>query len=49
MVVHRLAEGNKFVNYGGIGLGWAITSEDFMANKKLFNNLKLKASYGSSR
>jgi TonB-dependent starch-binding outer membrane protein SusC len=44
----RLAEGKKYVNYGGIGLGWAVTSEDFMANQKLFDNLKLKASYGSA-
>lgn len=44
----RLAKGKKFVNYGGLGLGWNITSEDFMANQRLFNNLKLKASYGSS-
>ncbi len=44
----RLAAGNKFVNYGGVGLGWAITSERFMDNQKLFNNLKLKVSYGSA-
>ena len=25
----RLAEGNKFVDYGGIGFGWALTSETF--------------------
>lgn len=44
----RLAEGKKFVNYGGVGLGWAVTSERFMANQDLFDNLKLKASYGSA-
>lgn len=44
----RLAEGNKFVNYGGVGLGWALTSEEFMKSQNLFNNLKLKASYGSA-
>ena len=44
----RLAEGNKFVNYGGVGIGWALTSEDFMSTQKIFNNLKIKASYGSS-
>ncbi len=44
----RLAEGNKYVNYGGVGVGWAITSEDFMARQKIFSNLKLKASYGSA-
>ncbi len=44
----RLAEGKKFVNYGGIGVGWAVSSENFMQDQKLFNNLKLKASYGSA-
>jgi TonB-dependent starch-binding outer membrane protein SusC len=44
----RLAEGNKYVNYGGVGLGWALSSEDFMHNQKVFDNLKLKVSYGSS-
>jgi len=44
----RLAEGNKFVNYGGVGFGWAVTSEKFMDNQKIFNNLKLKVSYGSA-
>ncbi len=44
----RLAEGNKFVNYGGIGLGWAVTAEPFMQQQRVFNNLKLKFSYGSA-
>ena len=44
----RLAEGKKFVNYGGVGLGWAVTSEGFMANQNIFDNLKLKISYGSA-
>ena len=44
----RLAPGFKFVNYGGIGVGWLLTAEDFMKNQQLFNNLRLKASFGSS-
>lgn len=44
----RLAEGNKFVNYGGIGLGWAVTAEPFMQQQRVFNNFKLKFSYGSA-
>ncbi len=44
----RLAVGNKYVTYGGIGLGWAITSEDFMQRQHVFDNLKLRASYGSA-
>ncbi|MBC7873373.1 MAG: SusC/RagA family TonB-linked outer membrane protein [Ferruginibacter sp.] len=44
----RLAEGNKWVNYGGIGIGWLISAENFMQNSKVFSELKLKASYGSA-
>jgi TonB-linked SusC/RagA family outer membrane protein len=44
----RLAAGNKYVNYGGAGLGWLVTSEDFMRNQRAFTTLKLKASYGSA-
>lgn len=44
----RLAPGFKFVNYGGIGLGWLITAEEFMRAQRVFNNLKLKGSFGSS-
>jgi TonB-linked SusC/RagA family outer membrane protein len=44
----RLAEGKKFVNYGGVGVGWAVTSEDFMSNQQIFDNLKFKFSYGSA-
>jgi TonB-dependent starch-binding outer membrane protein SusC len=44
----RLAPGFKYVNYGGIGIGWLMSAEEFMAGQNLFNNLKLKASFGSS-
>lgn len=44
----RLSAGNKFVNYGGIGLGWLLTSEKFMENQRTFNSLKVKASFGSA-
>lgn len=44
----RLAEGNKWVNYGGIGAGWLISAENFMKNSRVVNELKLKASYGSA-
>ena len=44
----RLAPGFKFVNYGGVGFGWLVSAEDFMRNQRVFNNLKLKASYGSA-
>lgn len=44
----RLAEGNQWVGYGGIGAGWLISAENFMKNVKWVSELKLKASYGSS-
>lgn len=44
----RLSEGNKWTNFGAVGLGWLLSSEGFMSNSKLFNELKLRASYGTS-
>jgi TonB-linked SusC/RagA family outer membrane protein len=44
----RLAPGFKFVNYGGIGFGWLLSTEEFMKGQRVFNNLKLKASIGSA-
>ncbi len=32
--------------FPALGLGWNITSEDFMKNQKIFDNLKLRGSYG---
>jgi TonB-dependent starch-binding outer membrane protein SusC len=44
----RLAEGNKWVNYGGIGGAWLLSAEDFLKGSKVVSELKLKASYGSA-
>ncbi|HEX7903280.1 MAG TPA: TonB-dependent receptor [Chitinophagaceae bacterium] len=44
----RLAEGNKWVNYGGIGAAWLLSSERFLQNTSWLNELRLKVSYGSS-
>lgn len=44
----RLAEGNQWVNYGGLGAAWLISAEDFMADSKVINELRLKASYGTA-
>ena len=32
--------------FPALGLGWNITNEDFMKNQQIFDNLKLRASYG---
>jgi len=37
---------NRWGNFPALGLGWIITKEDFMSHQKIFNNLKLRASYG---
>ena len=42
----RLPENNRWGFFPSVGAGWAITSEDFMATQKVFDNLKLRASYG---
>ncbi len=44
----RLAEGNKWVNYGGIGAAWLISAEDFLAQSGTISELRLRASYGSA-
>lgn len=37
---------NKWGTFGSVGFGWVITKEDFFADNKIFDFLKLKASYG---
>ncbi len=44
----KLAEDNKWVTYGGVGVGWQMISESFLRNVKWLSQLKLKASYGSA-
>lgn len=42
----RLAEGNKWAYFPGVSFGWRIIDEPFMENSSLFDDLKLRASYG---
>lgn len=42
----RLSANNRWGYFPSVGAGWAITSEEFMANQKTFSSLKLRASYG---
>jgi TonB-linked SusC/RagA family outer membrane protein len=44
----RLADDKKWTTFGAVGASWLLSSENFMRNVKFFNDLKLKASYGSS-
>ncbi len=42
----RLPKANRWGFFPSVGAAWAVTSEDFMSNQKIFNNVKLRASYG---
>ena len=42
------APGNKYEFYPSIAGAWKITEEPFMQNQNIFQNLKLRASYGKS-
>ncbi|MRX48529.1 SusC/RagA family TonB-linked outer membrane protein [Pedobacter puniceum] len=47
----RFGSANKYANFGSVGLSWILTEENFMSSLKesnIFNELKFKASYGSS-
>lgn len=44
----RLAEENKWTTFGALGASWVLSSEKFLQGSRLINDLKLKASYGSS-
>lgn len=46
----RFGANKKYANFGSIGASWILTEENFMASlkDKIFNEIKLKASYGSS-
>ena len=39
---------HQWATFPSVSLGWRITNESFMKDQKLFNDLKLKASYGIS-
>lgn len=42
----RFIKGNAFGTFGAVGVGWELTRMDFLRNQKVFDYLKLKASYG---
>lgn len=42
----KFASGNHWGYFPSIGLGWNIAKESFMSSQKVFDNLKLRASYG---
>ncbi len=42
----KFGPGNHWGYFPSVGLGWNISREAFMANQKIFNNLKIRGSYG---
>lgn len=42
----KFAAGNHWGYFPSVAVGWNITREAFMADQKLFNNLKIRGSYG---
>ncbi|MFT2008173.1 TonB-dependent receptor [Pontibacter sp. 13R65] len=45
----RFGLNNKWANFGSVGVSWVVSDEAFMENlSSLFNELKVKTSYGSS-
>ncbi|MDR6941028.1 TonB-dependent receptor [Mucilaginibacter pocheonensis] len=42
----RFGTNSKWGSFPSVSAGWLISDEDFMKNATLFNNLKLRASYG---
>lgn len=42
----RFASDNRWGYFPSVGVAWNITKEDFMDKQKIFDNLKLRASYG---
>ncbi len=42
----RLPADNRWGFFPSVGLGWVISSEKFMETQEIFDNIKLRASYG---
>jgi len=44
----RFGKENRFATFYSGGASWRITRENFMANQKIFDDLRLRVSYGTS-
>jgi TonB-linked SusC/RagA family outer membrane protein len=42
----KFAGDNRWGYFPSVGVGWVITNENFMQNQQIFDNLKLRASWG---
>ncbi|MDR7209394.1 TonB-dependent receptor [Flavobacterium piscis] len=44
----KFGENNRYGYFPSVALGWNITKEDFLKESEVFNNLKLRASWGQT-
>lgn len=44
----KFGENNRWAIFPSVGVAWRISEESFMKDQKVFNDLKLRASYGTS-
>ena len=44
----RLGKNNRWANFWSLSGAWRISAEEFLAGNELFNDLKLRASYGTN-
>ena len=44
----RFGSENKWANFYSVGASWRLTQEGFMAGQDIFDDLKLRGSYGTS-
>lgn len=44
----KFAENNKAAYFPSVGVAWKLSGENFLKNSKVFDNLKLRYSYGTS-
>ena len=44
----KFGSNKRWGNFPAVNMGWRVTEEDFMADQKLFSNLKLRMGYGIS-
>ena len=42
----EISEANRFQNFWSVGAAWDVSKESFMQNQKIFDQLKIKGSYG---
>lgn len=44
----RFGQNNRFANFGSLGAVWVVKSEPFMARQRVFSDLRVRISYGTT-